>query len=294
MWRQITALGLMLVFAGVCAAEPVVVPLWPDGAPGAKADEDHDRPTITMYVPAEELRTGTAVIVCPGGAYQNLAMDHEGERVAEWLNRAGVTAFVLKYRHGKHGYRHPIPMHDAQRAIRTVRHHAARWQLKPDRIGVLGFSAGGHLASTTGTHFDRGIKDAEDPIDRASCRPDFMVLCYPVISFTAPYTHRGSRANLIGKNFDPELAKLLSNELQVTEDTPPTFLMHAGGDRAVPPANSIAFYQALRKEGVAAELHLYAHGGHGFGLGKPGEPHAEWPKACERWMARQGLNVKEE
>ncbi len=292
MWRPTIALGLVLVLTGVCVAEPVVMPLWPDGAPGAKADEDHDRPTITMYAPPDALRTGTAVIIFPGGGYQNLAMDHEGRRVAEWLNGVGVTAFVLKYRLGRHGYRHPAPMHDAQRAIRTVRANAERWRLKPDRVGVLGFSAGGHLASTTGTHFDAGEKDAADPIDRVSCRPDFMVLCYPVISFTAPYTHRGSRANLIGKGFDPELARRLSNELQVTEQTPPTFLMHAGEDKAVPPANSVAFYQALRQKGVAAELHLYAHGGHGFGLGKPGEPHAEWPKACERWLARQGLNVK--
>src|SRR5271166_6114900 len=207
-------------------AEPVpdhqVITLWPAGAPGAKGnDPEQDIPTLTVWLAKPETATGAAVVVCPGGGYGMLASDHEGRQVAEWLNSLGVSAFVLKYRLGPR-YHHPAMLQDAGRAIRTVRALGRKWGVDPNRIAILGFSAGGHLASTAGTHFDAGKPDAADPVDRLSCRPDFMVLVYPVISFTAPFTHKGSRSNLLGKTPDAGLEENLSNEKQVTAQTPPT------------------------------------------------------------------------
>jgi acetyl esterase/lipase len=263
--------------------------LWPGGAPGAKGDADGDKPSLTIYLPPEDKATGTAVVICPGGGYGHLATDHEGHQVAQWLNSFGVAGFILKYRHHGSGYGHPAPLQDAQRAIRTVRSRAKEWSIRPDRIGIMGFSAGGHLASTAGTHFDKGKPDAADPIDRASCRPDFMVLVYPVISFTEPFSHLGSRKNLLGENPDPKLIERLSNEKQVTAETPPTFLVHTDEDPVVPAENSVAFYLALRRAKVPAEMHIYAKGPHGFGLGKKGEPMATWPERCVDWIRGLGL-----
>ncbi len=277
----------------VPADSPAVELLWPDGAPGARGTEDADKPTLTVCLPPDDKATGAAVVICPGGGYGGLAMDHEGQQVAAWLNARGIAGFILKYRHRGTGYRHPAPLQDAQRAIRLVRTRADTWHIDPRRVGILGFSAGGHLASTAGTHFDDGDPDAADPVDRAGCRPDFMILIYPVISFTEPYTHQGSRKNLLGESPDPRLVESLSNERQVTPRTPPTFLVHTDEDGGVPAENSVSFFLALRKAKVPAELHIYAKGPHGFGLGKPGDPVATWPARCEDWLRVRGI-LKEE
>jgi acetyl esterase/lipase len=265
------------------AASPRPEPLWPKGAPGAKGKEDADVPTVTVYLPPARKATGSAVVICPGGGYGFLASDYEGHDVARWLSGIGVAGIVLKYRIAPR-YRHPAPLLDAQRAIRYTRAHAKTWRVNPHLVGILGFSAGGHLASTVGTHFDHGKKGAPDPIDRETCRPDFLILVYPVISFTAPYAHLGSRDNLLGKNAPPELVKNLSNETQVTDQTPPAFLVHTSEDTGVPPENSIAFYLALRKAKVPAEIHIFEKGPHGLGLGKNDPAFAKWPGLCARWL----------
>jgi acetyl esterase/lipase len=270
-------------------AESKIELLWPAGAPGAHGHDDNDKPTLAVSLPPADKATGAAVVVCPGGGYAGLAMGYEGLEVGEWLNTFGVAAFVLKYRHKGTGYQHPAPLDDAQRAIRTVRARAAEWRVDPARIGILGFSAGGHLASSAGTHFDDGNKDASDPIERVGCRPDFLVLCYPVISFVAPVTHQGSRKNLLGDNPDPKLVELMSSELQVTSETPPTFLFHTDADKGVPPQNSVLFYLALKKAGVPAEMHIYEKGPHGVGLAKDRPALATWPDLCREWMKGRGL-----
>jgi acetyl esterase/lipase len=290
----IVATATLVASAATSVAQsPTVEQLWPGGAPGAKGNEDADKPTLTIYLPPQETATGSAVVICPGGGYGNLAMDHEGHQVAQWLNSFGVAGFILKYRHRGTGYGHPAPLQDAQRAIRTVRSRAKEWNISPSRIGILGFSAGGHLASTAGTHFDKGRSDADDPIERTSCRPDFMILVYPVISFTEPFTHKGSRKNLLGDEPDEKLVESLSNEKQVTPETPPTFLIHTNADTGVPAENSVYFYLALRKAKVPAEMHIYAKGPHGFGLGKKGEAVATWPARCEDWMRGLGMLTRE-
>jgi acetyl esterase/lipase len=263
-------------------------PLWPDGAPGAKGKEPGDVPAILVYRAAPDKANGAAVVVCPGGGYGGLAMDHEGHQIAEWLNRHGITAIILKYRLGPR-YNHPIPLTDAQRAIRTVRTHSDAWTIDPHRIGILGFSAGGHLASTAGTHFDDGDAKAADPIDRVPSRPDFMVLLYPVITLTGPAAHVGSRNNLLGKSPDPKLVESLSNHNAVTIDTPPTFLVHTTEDKGVPPENSVLFYSACVKHKVPAELHIYERGRHGLGLGPKDLPFSSWPDRCLAWLQSRGL-----
>jgi len=271
------------------AAEPVRIVLWEDGAPGEPATKPSDEPVMFMSRPAAEVATRTAVVICPGGGYEHLAIDKEGYKFAEWFNSFGVTAFVLKYRHHGTGHRYPVPLMDAKRAMRTVRARSAEWNVDPTRIGVMGFSAGGHLASTLGTHFDAGDPAAADPIDRASSRPDFMILCYPVISMTAGFTHRGSRENLLGPEPDEALARSLSGELQVTRDTPPTFLFQTNADTTVPAENSVAFYLALRRAGVPAELHVYQNGHHGVGLAGDLPGTCTWPDRCRDWMKVRGL-----
>jgi acetyl esterase/lipase len=233
------------------AAEPRVELLWAAGAPGAVGTEDADKPTLTFWQAPAELANGCGVVVCPGGGYGALAVDHEGKQIAEWFNSFGVTAVMLKYRHAPR-YKHPTPMQDVQRAIRTVRSRAAELAVDPARIGIMGFSAGGHLASTAATKFDDGHTDAADAIDRVSCRPDFAILCYPVITMTDPFTHKGSRNNLLGKEPDEKLVQLMSNETQVTAKTPPTFLFHTTEDTAVPPENSILFCTFTKKDATAS------------------------------------------
>ncbi len=277
---------LPLLLLSATLLEGQTIPLWPSKAPGAIGDEDADRPTLTAYLP--DKASGTAVVVCPGGGYGHLAMDHEGVQIARWLNSLDIAAFVLKYRIAPR-YHHPAPLLDAQRAIRTVRHRAAEYRVAADRIGIWGFSAGGHLASTAGTHFDAGNPEAADPIDRASSRPDFLILAYPAISFTTDYTHKGSRRNLLGDNPDPELVKNLSNELQVTPRTPPAFLFHTDGDKGVPAENSVLFYLALRKAGVPAEMHIYEKGPHGVGLAPKDPILSTWADRLKDWFRTRGL-----
>jgi acetyl esterase/lipase len=281
------AIGIFLAGTPwVCAAEdtkPQTILLWPHGAPGAVGEEEKDKPTLTIFLPPTDKANGAAVVICPGGGYGFLAVDHEGKQIAEWLNSIGVAGFMLKYRLAPR-YHHPAPLQDAQRALRTVRAGAKEWKIDPQRIGIWGFSAGGHLASTAGTHFDTGKSDAEDPIERVSCRPNFMILAYPVISMEPGTSHMGSRDNLIGKNPDPKLVENLSNEKQVTEQTPPTFLFHTSTDSAVLPENSIKFYLALRKAKVPAEIHIYEKGPHGVGLAPKDPVLSTWKDRLEAWL----------
>jgi acetyl esterase/lipase len=278
-------------------AEHQVVTLWPGGAPGARGnDPETDVPTLTVWRARPETATGAAVVICPGGGYGMLAVDHEGKQVAEWLNSLGVSAFVLRYRLGPR-YRHPVMLQDAARAIRTVRARGEKWGIDPHRIAIMGFSAGGHLASTAGTHFDAGKPAAEDPVERVSSRPDRMILVYPVIALATPYGHIGSKHNLLGDNPSDELVRSLSNETQVTPRTPPTFLAHTNEDTGVPAENSMLFVLALRKAKVPVEFHLFEKGQHGLGLGTgarqfgiaPNLAFQEWPKLCAIWLKGQGF-----
>ncbi len=277
-------LGKKVAAAIETALSPKTMLLWPDGTPGALGNEAKDKPTLTAYLPVRQTATGAGVVICPGGGYRNVAKDHEGIQVARWLNSFGVAAFVLDYRNMGKGYPYPAPQMDVRRALRIVRSRVSDWHIKTDKIGVLGFSAGGHLAGTAGTLFNTDIGNSEDDLSDISCRPDFMVLCYPVVSMTKAFTHGGSKNNLLGTEPKAELVKQMSVELQVTKKTPPTFLMHANDDRGVLPENSIAVYTALRKAGVAAELHIYEKGGHGFGLGQGKGTAAHWPDACRNWI----------
>ena len=286
--RSLMLLPLLIVPLVNAAPETVIV-LWPGGAPGALGNDPVDIPTLTPYLPPKDKMTGAAIIICPGGGYGHLA-DHEGRPVAEWLNTLGVTAFVLKYRLGPR-YHHPAPMQDAARAIRIVRARAAEWGLDPQRIGILGFSAGGHLAATAGTHFDSGKPDSQDVIERVSSKPNLMILIYPVITMR-DMTHAGSKKNLLGDQPSPQLVALLSNEEQVTKETPPTFLVHTMNDAAVPVENSLLFVSALRKAGVPFELHLYERGPHGFGLGGKDPILTTWPDRCADWLRIHGFAAR--
>ncbi len=235
-----------------------------------------DIPTLTMFYPPTDRATGAAIIVCPGGGYTHLA-PHEGAPVSQWLNTLGITSAVLKYRLGSDGYHHPVEMEDIQRAIRIFRSNAQEWKIDPSRIGVLGFSAGGHLASTAATHFDDGDTSAADPIDRVGCRPDIALLIYPVIMMNSALAHSGSRKALLGDNPDPSLLDLLSNEKQVTAKTPPCFLVATADDATVPVQNSIEFALACKENKVPFELHIFEHGRHGFGLGGTDPALSTWP-----------------
>jgi acetyl esterase/lipase len=267
-------------------SEPAPILLWPNGAPGTVGNTDLDKPTVTVYLPAEN-PTHTGIVVCPGGGYAMLAIDKEGTQVAHWLNAGGVAAFVLTYRYGPR-YHHPAPLLDAQRAIRYVRAHAAEDSLNPNHIGIMGFSAGGHLASTAGTHFDAGNPDAADPIEHVSSRPDFMVLAYPVISMQPGITHIGSLHNLLGEQPNPMLENELSNETQVTPQTPPTFLFSTTNDEAVPVSNSLLFYEALLHAGVPAEIHIFEQGRHGSGLAADNPQLRMWPILLQNWLHLHG------
>lgn len=266
--------------------EGQVLPLWENGAPGALGQAPGDIPTIAVY--RAQRPNGTAVLVFPGGAYGALADVHEGRQWAYWYNALGINAFVVKYRLGPR-YHHPIELGDAQRAIRTVRARAAEFGVSPDRVGIMGFSAGGHLVSTAATHFDAGLADAKDAIDRASSRPDFLILGYPVISFDPAITHAGSVRNLLGENPDPKLIETLSNELQVTPRTPPTFIFHTTNDGAVPVENSVRFFLALKKAAVPAEMHIFENGPHGVGLSLADPVLAQWPGLLASWLRARGL-----
>lgn len=280
---------VLLLASSTHAAEPKTELLWPDGAPGKLGDEAKDKPTLIIYLPDAEKATGCGIVVCPGGGYGGLAMDHEGHQIARWLNSFGVAAFICDYRHRGKGYGHPAPLQDAQRAIRTVRARAKEFGVQPDRVGIMGFSAGGHLTSTALTHFEKGKADDADPIQRVSCRPDFGLLCYPVIAFDQPFTHKGSQQNLLGKDASKELIESLSNEKQVTAETPPTFLFHTQEDTGVPPENSMVFYAAMLEHKVPGELHIYQKGPHGVGLATKIPGTSDWPSTFQRWLKVRGL-----
>jgi acetyl esterase/lipase len=285
--RALLPCGLFLaVLAFGAPAAVKKLTLWEGPAPQSHGSAPTDIPRLWLY-PASGPGSGpgSAVIICPGGGYEHLTTGDEGANVAEWFQARGVSAFVLVYRLPSDGYRHPVPMLDAQRAIRLVRFHAREWNLDPARIGIMGFSAGGHLASTVETHFDKGDPQATDPVDRLGSRPDFAILVYPVITMTGPLTHGGSRTNLFGPNLDPALLARFSNETQVTAETPPTYLVAAQDDRAVPPENSELFYKALLKNGRDGTLKILAGGGHGFGYKKDQTgPVAGWMDGVGDWM----------
>ena len=284
-YRWIPVVVLLALRAPLAAAEPKTELLWPQGAPGALGDTDKDKPKLIIHLP--EKPNGTAVVICPGGGYGNLAMDHEGKQIGEWLNAHGIAGFICDYRHRGKGYGHPAPLQDAQRAIRTVRARAKEFGVDPNKVGILGFSAGGHLTSTAVTQFDAG--DASDEIGRVSCRPDFGILCYPVISFDQPFTHKGSLKNLLGENPTPEQITSMSSEKRVTDQTPPCFLWHTAEDKGVPPQNSLVFFAALKEHNVPAELHIYERGKHGLGLAKDIPGTSAWSDACLAWLKVHGF-----
>ena len=292
---------LIASFIAPLVAQNRIVPLWQGDPPNYRETgevtiwdtsdivrvRNVQKPDIAVFLPSKKNATGEAVVICPGGGYGILAYDWEGSDIARWLNSQGIAAFVLKYRlPGSKSNIIPYksPLMDAQRAMRIVRSNAESWNIDPERIGVMGFSAGGHLASTLSTHYDAGDPSSSDPVEKVSCRPDFSVLVYPVISFTEDFQHSGSRINLLGEDADESLVKYYSNELQVTEDTPPAILIHSDDDKAVPVENSITYYKALRNNDIASELHIYPYGGHGYSLAI-GQGHlATWPDRVIEWI----------
>ena len=285
----VTTLILCAVFAGLTAssqaAEPLRLSIWPDEAPLGDGKSEKVKVPITVHLPEADKATGAAMVICPGGGYGGRVVEGEGHGIARWLNAHGIAGVVLEYRLPAGNYHRPLL--DAQRAIRVVRSHAAEWKLDPRRIGIVGFSAGGHLASTAGTHFDGGNEKSADPVERLSCRPDFMVLVYPVITM-GEKTHGGSRRNLLGPAPSAELIELFSNEKQVTDKTPPAFLTHARTDAVVPVAHSQMFYEALKAKGVPAELQEFPKGNHGFS-GYKGAEWDAWQKRSLEWLGERGL-----
>lgn len=268
-------------------------PLWSEGAPGAQGEQPGDVPQLIITL-ADAERPSPAVVILPGGGYRGHAMDHEGYQFAEWFKSLGISSAICTYRlRGKGnsgaGYGHPHPMQDAQRAIQSLRARADELNIDPQRIGVIGFSAGGHLCSTVSTHFLEGDPSSTDPIERVSSRPDFSILCYPVIAFDKPYTHKGSQRNLLGESPNATLIESLSNERQVTESTPPTFLFHTSEDKVVPAENSVQYYLSCVHHGVPVELHIFPKGRHGLGLARDQEGASQWPALCIQWLERQGV-----
>lgn len=291
----------ILATISLCMGQSYTLPLWPDNIPNyQKTDEVETRdttnairigyvqqPDISVFLPSKGIATGQAVVIFPGGGYRILAYDKEGTDIAKWLNSKGIAAVVVKYRlpiSKSNIIPHKSPLLDAKRALRLTRDHAEKWHIDKNKIGIMGFSAGGHLASTLGTHFDAGDANASDPIERLSSRPDFMILIYPVMTFSHSFMHKGSRDALLGENPDPALIEHYSNELQVKADTPPTFMIHAGDDRSVPVENSLLFYRALKDKGVSAELHIYPEGGHGFALALDKGYLSTWTDRCVDWL----------
>jgi acetyl esterase/lipase len=297
--KRISGILVLVIMSLTTMAQDFKLKVWPNGAPEnngmtqpeelfeGKRVRNVSEAEMGVYLPKMGVNTGAAVVICPGGGYIMEAMDHEGYDLAEWLTTQGVAGIVLKYRLP---YGHDqVPLEDAQRAIRIVHQKAAEWGINPAKIGIAGSSAGGHLASTAGTRFDLGKPDASDPTEKYSCRPDFMLLLYPVITFSEEYGHMGSRTNLIGPGNKWELVEKYSNELHVTAQTPPTFLVLADDDTAVPTRNSIEFYLALKKNKIPAEMHIFRDGGHGFGMTKKNLPVDQWPNLFAQWMKAQGI-----
>ena len=298
--RMLSALVLLMLLITTSASAqdwmkavttPRTIVLWPDGAPGAIGKEDADIPALTIYLPAGPQATGAGIVVCPGGGYGGLAIDHEGHQVARLLTSRGIAAFILKYRLGPR-YHHPAMQQDVLQAIRYVRWNADELGVRKNRIGVMGFSAGGHLASTAATLFDAGKPSTAAPIDTVSSRPDFAVLVYPVITMNEASTHEGSQRNLLGDSPAAELLAKLSTDKQVTAQTPPTFLFHTNEDAGVPAENSVQFYLALRKAGVPGELHIFQKGTHGVGLAPADAALRVWPELLFTWMGGLGMLSK--
>jgi acetyl esterase/lipase len=299
--KNLIVAALLLVGVISCPGQNQILPLWEGDPPNYRETGEVtiwdtsdivrvrlvQKPDIAAFLPSKKNATGEAVVVCPGGGYGILAYDWEGSDIARWLNSHGIAAFVLKYRlpgSKSNIVPHKSPLMDAQRAMRLVRAHAEEWNIDPAKIGIMGFSAGGHLASTLSTHYDGGDPSSADPVEQQSCRPDFSVLVYPVISFTGEFSHSGSRRSLLGEDADPELVRYYSNELQVNEDTPPAILIHSDDDTGVPVENSIAYYEALRANKVSSELHIYPYGGHGYSLAI-GQGHlSTWPDRVIDWI----------
>ena len=286
--KNFAILGVLISLSGSLLAQESA-PLWPEGkTPFAlPIDKETGSPSLKLYLgKGGEGHTGAAVVICPGGGYGGLATDHEGHQIAEWFNAQGVTAFVLHYRLGSQGHHYPTQLADVQRAIRWVRAHAGDYEIDPARLAVMGFSAGGHLASMAATLYDEKAYEASDTIDEVSARPDFAILCYPVISFDPAVMHGGSRKNLLGpdRNDDEALAKKLSSENNVTEETPPTFLFQTDADAAVPAENATRFYLALRQKKVPAEFHVYQNGAHGVGLNRGDPVLGTWSGLLSHWL----------
>jgi len=302
-----------ILFALLCLTNVLIVrsqtltlKLWPEGIPGAKSDPSYVEkitttegritrcekvvtPDLTVFLPAPEKANGAAVMICPGGGYGVLAFDHEGNAIAKWLNDNGIAGFILKYRLPSDQImvdKSVGPLQDAQEAMRIIRRHASEFKIDPKRIGVIGFSAGGHLASTISTHYSEKVYDVKD---NTSARPDFSLLIYPVVSMDTLITHRGSRNNLLGLNPGDEQVRRFSNELQITSDTPPAFLVHSSDDNAVPVMNSIGYYKGLQKNKIPAELHIFQKGGHGYGLAIDKGTESSWPDLCIKWLKAMGL-----
>lgn len=292
-------LAALFFASSFLSAQNLALKVWPNGAPndnGMKKPEEKfegvrvrnvSEAEMYVYLPEKSKNTGAAVVICPGGGYMIEAMDHEGYQMAEWLQSKGVAGVVLKYRL-PYGH-HEIPSGDARQTMRIVRANAKEWGIDPNKIGIAGSSAGGHLASTVGTVFDLGNEKSTDAIEKMSCRPDFMLLLYPVISFNEAVGHMGSRKNLIGEGNDWNLAKQYSNELNVTKETPPTFLVLADDDKGVIPQNSVDFYLALKKYDIPAEMHIFQEGGHGFGMTKKNLPVDQWPDLFYSWLTAQKI-----
>jgi acetyl esterase/lipase len=296
---------LFFIFSGLLFGQNRVIDLWNGKVPGAIANDSFKQtidsadnwikmrfvtnPVLDMYPAPTDKANGTAVIICPGGGYWGLAIDHEGVKVAKWLNSLGITAFVLKYRLPDDAImenKSIAPMQDGQQAIRIVRRHATEWGIAPDRIGIMGFSAGGHLAASLSTHFNDKIYESDDS---TSARPDFSLLIYPVISMQPDITHWGSRVNLLGNNPSKEKENYFSNERQVNERTPPAFLVHSFDDNVVPVQNSTGYAMSLHKYKVPCELHIYHSGGHGYGLGRSANSESSWPEICRKWLESMGF-----
>lgn len=287
-------------------AQPITVNLWPDGIPGLIFNDSYSEtsvknegtvtwyykvtnPSLTIFLPPKDKATGTAVLICPGGGYSGLAFSLEGYSIAEWLNNNGIAAIILKYRLPSDLImkdKSVGPLQDAQEAMRTIRRNAAAWNINPSKLGVIGFSAGGHLASTLSTHYAEKVYDAKDSI---SARPDFSLLIYPVITMDASFTHMGSRNNLLGNNPSDNAVKLFSNELQVNEKTPPAFMVHSADDKVVPVKNSIVYFEQLVKFNIPSELHIFQKGGHGYGLGGTKDTQSSWPDLCLKWLKASGF-----
>jgi acetyl esterase/lipase len=291
---------ILLVLAMNSVAQTIKMDLYPEGKIPNYRDVGEEEvwergdfikiskvqiPDIAVFMPAKKSMTGEAVIICPGGGYRILSYDWEGEDIAKYLNSKGIVGIVLKSRLPVSESQiepHKSPLLDGQRAMRIVRYHAEEWGIDPAKIGVMGFSAGGHLAASMSTHYDAGNQSSPDPIEKVSCKPDFSILVYPVISFTEDFQHKGSRISLVGA--DEKLMKYFSAEQQVTADTPPAILIHSADDKAVPVENSIAYYRALIQHGVQAEMHLYPHGGHGYSLAIGNGHLSEWPERVVDWI----------